>query len=66
MFDRKHLKEGRRTHQQKRYEYNKEDEDNSPNTLNDKIIKLHLINLDNFYQVLKKGCNLQGKLIFIF
>ena len=32
-------KEGRRTHRPKRYEYNNnKDEDNSPKTLNDKVV----------------------------
>ena len=39
--------EGRRTHQPKRYEYNNKDEDNSPKTLNDKIIKIRGKNSDN-------------------
>ena len=36
--------ECRRTYRPKHCEYNNEDEDNSPNTSSDKIVKLHFIN----------------------
>ena len=39
--------EGGRTYRPKRCGNNNKDEDNSPKTINDKIIKLHLRNLDN-------------------
>ena len=39
--------EGRRTYRPKRFGNNNKDEDNSPKTLNDKIIKLRLRNLDS-------------------
>ena len=39
--------EGWRTYRPKLCEGNNKDEDNSPKTLNDKIIKLFLRNLDN-------------------
>ena len=41
--------EGRRTYRPKRCGNNNKDEDNSLKTLNDKIIKLRLRNLDNIY-----------------
>ena len=40
------LEEGQMTHRLKLCEYNYKDEDNSLNILNDKIIQLHLRNLD--------------------
>ena len=39
--------EGQRTYRLKRCGNNNKDDDNSPKTLNDKIIKLRLKNLDN-------------------
>ena len=42
--------EGRRTYRPKRCGNNNKDEENSPKTLNDKIIKLRLRNLDNLFE----------------
>ena len=40
--------EGQRIYRPKRCRNNNKDEDNSPKTLNDKIIKLRLRNSDNY------------------
>ena len=41
--------EGKKTYQAKHSKYNNKEEDNSPKTLNDKIIKLSLKNSDNYF-----------------
>ena len=54
--------EGRRTYRLKCCGNNYKDEDNSPKTLNDKIIKLHLRNLDNKCNLLYTSKNKVYKL----